>query len=368
MRKFRFTIVELLIAMGLMMLVTNILSTIYARMAQQSMRIVKEQSDRVLSQMAINMISRDFSLARINNGGSGSGGRVFRLLSSFADTKITGTSPNVKVLADDFLATNNIKQSAPSGYPYIAMTAIDKSATNAEILAGTSDGYKEIAYWLVPNDTANDNGGSVKDTLRLIRAENRDLSSLFFEEEKFDANANSENILLDDVVAINFSFGKNKLNLISPPLVSYNNMIGDPLRFVFEDSSSNELPDVVPDYVDVLISTVDFSNERFFTIAESKGGDVTSDYEDIQNIYDTSTGLAILESDLVFEGNKKYAFPLEGHVWNKEAGYVLHYRKIGSDPTFYFTLQTGSKASSPRIDENTELYITNPIFKRIYLK
>jgi type II secretory pathway pseudopilin PulG len=372
MKKLHFTIVELLIAMGLMMLVTNILSTIYARMSQQSVRIVKEQSDRVLSQMAMNVVARDFSNARINNGGSGSGGRVFRLLSSFADFTKTGTGINERVIATDFLAEANVKQTSPEGYPYLVMTTTDKSVTTNEILTGVSDGYKEVAYWLVPNDTDNNANGVIKDTLKLIRAEHNKANSsfTFFEENNFEAVTNSSNIILDDVVAVSFSFGKNKLKRVSAPQVSYNNTLTDSTRrYVFADRSVSpieELSDVSPDYVDVLISTVDLNNELYFTIAEGKGGTVSFKYHDIQDVYSTTPGLGISETFLEFEGGKKYTFPLEGHVWNKESGYVLHYRKIGQ--TFYFTIQSGSDESSVSIDEESELYITKPLLKRIYLK
>jgi len=373
-----FTIVELLIAMGLMMVVANILASVYARMSQHAVGIVMQQKDSFDAAAAINRIAKDFENAKIENNGFLAAGRSLRLLSSFANPTVTITSGFIKnVKANGFLDTSVLYQSSldQKGYPYLVMTALDRNASNADIVNGIKDGYKEVVYWLLPTDLINDKDGEVSKPLQLIRSEacNYNTANTYFKEGIFDTYNKSDNVLLDNVVAVNFLFDQLNKEARDRPLVTFNNNPEVDFnsatngRQVFVKSGT-ELANPMPDYVDVLISVLPNFPKSFTTGALST---ISDHYEDITDFAGKDSlgdpaeliGQKLDLVDINFEDDKTYKFQKEGHLWLADKETVLHYRKFND--SLYLTIQSGGKSSVATTGTFT---IAEPIFKRIYLK
>ncbi len=378
-----FTIVELMIAMGLMMLVVNILSQVYARISQHSLNMVSKKNVAINSEMVVNKIASDLTVARIDSSNSPdplSGARNFRLLSSFASQNYTNSTD---IRADDFLNDSNLEQTGsgynPRGYPYLAFTAIDKTSTDSKILSDETDGYKEVAYWAVPSENYFDSslGGQVGPSLlNLVRVEHKykitdtGFKSLF-EHDNFLYS--TDNVILENLLWINYTFGQlaDPLNVLR----SYNNVttVNSESQSTFAENSSSpyDKTDATPDYVDILISVLPGNESILFTTNGFSPGTHTHDLDDGKGIFyqsSTHVGTALnIEDDITFT-DKKFHFPKEGHLWYKGAnnneGAVLYYYR--HEDSIYVSVQTGY--SSVTIPSDQELEIAIPHYKRVYLK
>lgn len=429
--KRHFTIVELLIAMGLMMIVSNILATMYARASRHAVNIVATQKLDSGAQTTLNRIANDFANARIDNTNNLSS-RNFRLLSTHAPTYSTksGSYAGKSLIMDwspyNYKANKHLNAASgaydPSGYPYVVFTATDSLATTADInstAADSSDGYKEIAYWAVPSqvrflernnhNTPVTNGTVFDPYMSLIRFENTsknpDDSVFNYNKIKFFQNQNK--IIQDRVLWIDFSYGKfeesgvrmHSFNTVKETLGSATDAHdGEVLTFSeyqsVDSSSTFEFTDGTPDYVDVLLSVMPENKDN--TIRVHKALSLNDYSYEIRDFFDdsgTPPGQVLIIKDddptnveISFPEGENFSFPKQGHLYyndpkgtssNDDLGYVIRYVRHAdpSDPTtqyLYLTVQAGYdrniSISLPGGQNYIELLAADSYFKRIPLK
>lgn len=180
-----FTIIELLVAIAVMMVVSNVLAQVYIKTTQVAMSQAGSHEMYTQAMNALDVIAEDFKKIRVNDLGTGE--RVVFMLGSYYNHDTTNYAASTAGLPRLAFVTSNPEFSIYEDSNY--------------------DGLKEVCYALKSESSATgaNDGDFVGQYFTLYRAENESklVSNTF---ESNDIPKPAENILLENVVYFGFKF------------------------------------------------------------------------------------------------------------------------------------------------------------------
>lgn len=338
----KFTIVELLIAIGLTSVLVNLLATIYVRVSDYAIK----QSGALSGYDEIYASNEkvDLDLKRIK-------------LPAYSTSNSTR---DFRMIYDNVSLGNNGTVTNTSGhYPYLAFTAtLPFSLDNIKaVKAGTYDGYEEVAYLLAPKSTVTSlTAGHYfnSDFLNLYRITKKTGATLM---TPTNAVYSSANVVVRDLMWASFKFIQYS-NASTSTLDGANAgtaaaLALDTLNLSFNGSNStNKVPDVME-----IMLTVSPSSGPFTLIA--KGSSTVNGSTDITITSDENADSGLLKIGLVSLSNR-------GHILNMTRGVAYTYVRSGKNTIKIDHAIPGSGVAA--ISDGDELYMGISSVKRVELQ
>ncbi len=318
-----FTIIELLVAITLTVVVTNIMSQMYVRMSDVAVRQVGTMGAIDGAAKTVNMIVDDLKKAALVPGRDlNNHDRDFRMIHGYANDFSSGNKLNG-------FDTNIKPDITNKGWPVIGFTQDrgDSLDVLGDMDSGTSDGYQEVFYLLAPpeNSATFKQGGVGDDLLVLYRIEDDafypNVSNDFSDPKEF----NSSHVLFDNVIYMSMIHHQTNC---SNGVFGTNSQIwldtDDPVNHNYHfDADITEGEDPFPDAVDVVLTLAPEGAYHEFKVSREVSGIASMS----ANLLSGSSTYSVSEKDDI-EKTKPFKFDNQGFFYREADGQVFFYKTI----------------------------------------
>ena len=350
MTRRHFTIIELLVAIGLMSVLANLLSTVYVKMSQYAVEQASTISAYDETYSLSGKLHSDFSRIKLPAmQGTGTSQRTFRL-----------AYDNVSVLTP---SAGSYINTLAGPYPYLVYTAeryFDRSFFEN---LSSSDGYSEIGYLCAPSSKVTISSlTGVQDInlCSLYRIENLGTSTSLFDINNFIYA--SGNVIAENVIWVSYDFKQYQCDVAGGGAMSDNpwssRQASDSGAGLSLDSSSSfpgnsNTLNKIPDEVNMTITVAPHSGP--FPLTAINAISVPAN-----EVVIGSGGTSV---DISFDRS----FPLsdKGHILNVTTEQVYWYERVGLNTINIFDINS---SSSPDISAGDELATGISFSKRFSLQ
>lgn len=358
-----FTIIELLVAITLTVVVTNIMSQMYVRMSDLAVRQVGTMTAIDGAAKTANMIVDDLNKAALVPGRSASHDRSFMMRHGYVGTlsnNVLGQNPNGVFEVIQPNATT-------PGWPAIGFTQDrgDSVAVLNEIKNGSSDGVQEIFYLLAPpeNSTNTDPGTVGDDLLVLYRIVDHDKQDDFNTPKLFSYNE----ALFDNVIYMSMIHSQ----------ININSGVYSRFKQIWLDTASNTPADhfgantaagqdPYPDAIDVILTLAPEGAYHEFSFSSATS--IGTSMSDHINTGALGDNVFIDGASGVIEKIKPFKFDKQGFFYRTDNGNVFYYKNFGNGQLELFKVDASGTSGSQTIPKHLELVTGRSMTMRVNLK
>jgi type II secretory pathway pseudopilin PulG len=349
MNKKTFTIVELLVAIGLAMVVVSVISTIYVRISKFALDQSATVSAFTSGESALDLMNDDLSrlyLPTIYPGATNAGRMRYDMRAASLNTGVNAGN------------TINATSASTPGWPLFIFTAT-QSGNFYDSSSTASDYYNEIAYFCGPSLGNLPTTGLINDNLFTIyrkvykKPVTTPGSSLF---SSATILLNNTNILSAKVIYMACVFHQGETTTRAGSARASRNTLDTSL-----DTFANT-ENYCPDEMDIIYTVVPDSGYLEFKCTASPAS--TDTFESYQQF---GTGGVTVASTLI-EKLSAFSFDAEGFFANLTTGKLFYYRRSSLTAGNLVVWYVAGSAASSTISATDTLVTGITIKRRIRLK